>query len=267
MPAPWGLTVDYERESVRFRLPDGLPVSTHYSFLLLALLITAPLWFQGRLASVVVAVLLMAILYLSILAHELGHVLAARAQSARTTGIEIHFLGGHAALEWDHGRGIALRPIAFAGPVINLVLAGLFYAVFWLVADQVSPDAAPFRHPEVLSRTLYLAALLNLGLGLVNLLPAFPLDGGVILQDTLSLRLGHRRATLVVALCGVVLACVSGLVAIVSFFAGIPLLLPLSFASNWAAVKENWRAREASQWRAQPLTSVVNLKEYRRKRP
>ena len=72
---------------------------------------------------------------------------------------------------------------------------------------------------------------------------------------------------LVVALCGVVLACVSGLVAVVSFFAVNPHLLPLSFASNWAAVKENWRAREAAQWRAQQLTSVVKLKEYRRKRP
>ena len=269
---PAGLKINCQRETLEFRLPDGLPVSTHYSFLFVALFITAPLWFQGRLASIIVAVLLMAILYLSILAHELGHVFAARTQGARASEIEIHVLGGHANLEWDYHRGIAMRPVALAGPMVNLVLAGLFYAVYALIADPAPPDAVPFRQPDVLPRTAYLAALLNLGLGLINLLPAFPLDGGVILEDMLGARLGKRRATLIVGLCGVVLTCVSGVVAVVSFLAGVPILVPLSLTSNWAAVKENWRVRkapqrQASQWQRQPVTSVIDLQEHRRRRP
>jgi hypothetical protein len=45
------ISVDYEREAFLFRMPDGLPVYAHYSFLFTALFITAPLWFQGRLVQ------------------------------------------------------------------------------------------------------------------------------------------------------------------------------------------------------------------------
>src|SRR4051812_31620795 len=175
------ISVDYEREAFVFRMPDGLPVYTHYSFLFTALIITAPLWFQGRLSSIVIALALAVILFLSILAHELGHVAAARAQQAGATSIEIGLFWGFANLEWDF-RAIAMRPVAFAGPVVNLGLAGVFFALHWLAAGYGGAEApqsiAPFEAPAILLRTLLLASILNLGLGLLNLLPAFPLDGG-----------------------------------------------------------------------------------------
>src|SRR5436190_5487298 len=239
------ISVDYEREAFVFRMPDGLPVYTHYSFLFTALIITAPLWFQGRLSSIVIALALAAILFFSILAHELGHVAAARAEQARAKSVDIGLFGGLANLEWDFHRGIAMRPVALAGPVVNLALAGMFFALYWLAAGDGAAEApqsvAPFETPAILSRTLLLASILNLGLGLLNLLPAFPLDGGTIAQDLLGGRLGHRRATLIVGVCGLVLTCVGTIVALAMLLAGTPVFAPLSFRQNWRAIVENWR--------------------------
>ncbi|MGZ6000158.1 MAG: site-2 protease family protein [Rhizomicrobium sp.] len=224
-------------------MPDGLPVYTHYSFLFTALFITAPLWFLGHLSGVVIAVALAAILFLSVLAHELGHVAAARAQRARAKNIEIGLVGGLANLEWDF-RGIAMRPVAIAGPAVNLGLAGAFFALYWLAAGYGAAEApqpvVPFEAPAILSRTLLLASILNLGLGVLNLLPAFPLDGGTIAQDLLGARLGNRRATLIVGVCGLVLTSISAVVALMMLLAGTPIFAPLSFRQNWRAIVENW---------------------------
>jgi Zn-dependent protease len=238
------VSVDFEREAFVFRMPDGLPVYTHYSFLFTAMIVTAPLWFQGRLSSIVIALALAVVLFLSILAHELGHVVAAQAQQARARSIEIGLFGGLANLEWDF-RAIAMRRVALAGPVVNLGLAGAFFALYWLVAQYGAAEAprsvAPFEAPAILSRTLLLASILNLGLGLLNLLPAFPLDGGTIAQDLLGERLGNRRATLIVGICGLVLTCIGTIVGLAMLLVGTPIFAPLSFRQNWRAIVENWR--------------------------
>ena len=243
MPTPWRLSVDYERESFVYRLPDGTPVYTHYSFGLIALLVTAPLWFQGRLASVVIAFSLTAILYLSILAHELGHKAAAARQRARTTSIEIAFYGGMAHLEWDYHRGIAMRPVALAGPAVNLGLAGVLFALYWLLRQggaEAPVDLGTIPAGEYRVAHLFLACLLNLWLGVFNLLPAFPLDGGTITEGPARHAPRHRRAQLIVGICGVVVASVSAVAIFVSVLAGVPIMLLASFAANRAAIRDNW---------------------------
>jgi Zn-dependent protease len=267
MSKSW-LSVDYERESVVYQLPDGTPVYTHYSFGLIALLVTAPLWFHGRLASVVIAFSMTAILYLSILAHELGHKAAAARQRARTTSIEIAFYGGMAHLEWDYHRGIAMRPVALAGPAVNLGLAGVLFAFYWLLQQggaEAPVDLGPFQPANILSRTLFLACLLNLWLGVFNLLPAYPLDGGTITEDLLGTRLGIRRARLIVGICGVVIAALSAVVIFVSVLAGVPIILLASFAANRDAIRDNWGKSAppaaTSQPRRQQVTSVIQFRK------
>jgi Zn-dependent protease len=258
MSKSW-LTVDCERESFGYHLPDGTPVDTHYSFGLIALLATAPLLFQGR---PVTAFLMVVILYLSILAHELGHRAAAERQGARTTGIEIGFYGGSAHLEWDDHRGIAMRPVALAGPAVNLGLAGAFFALYWLLRPA---DVASFQAANIFSRTLFLAFLLNLWLGLFNLLPAYPLDGGTIAEDLLGTRLGIRRARLIVGICGVVIAAIGAVVIFVSVLAGVPIIILASFAANRDAIRQNWiggaKPAAPSQPPRQRVASVVQFKK------
>ena len=268
MPAPWGLTVDYERESVSVPAA-GRAAGVH------ALFVPAVGAVDHRAALVPGA------------ARERRRCRAAdgdplpvdpgaRARPrARRAGTERAHHGDRDPLPrrprrarmgpWSWHRIAADRVCracdqSRAGRRCSMPL-------FWLVADQVSPDAAPFRHPEVLSRTLYLAALLNLGLGLVNLLPAFPLDGGVILQDTLSLRLGHpqghagrgpvrRRA-------GLRQRARRDRVVLRRHPAPASALVCVELGRRQGELAG---ARGFAR-RAQPLTSVVNSKEYRRKRP
>jgi Zn-dependent protease len=259
-PMAW-LNVDYEEESVVFRLPDGTPVSTHYSFALIALLVMAPLLFHGRL---VVAGLMVVILYLSILAHELGHKAAAARQQARTTEIEISFYGGSASLEWDYDRKIAMRPVALAGPMVNLALAGAAYAFYWLLREYGgTADLAWLQ--KTLSRTLFLAFLLNLWLGLFNLLPAYPLDGGTIAEELLATRLGVRRARLTVGICGIVIAALGAVVIFVSVLAGVPFLILASLAANREAIRNNWIGWARPTHSQRPQQQVASVIQFRKR--
>jgi Zn-dependent protease len=261
------LTIDHWREALRFRLPGGLRVYTHYSFGLIALLITAPLWTQWRLSSMIIAAALIPIMYLSILAHEFGHKAAAQRQRARTTEIEVNGYGGLAQLEWDHDRRIEMRPIALAGPAVSLGLAGLFFALHWLMVRNGASDAPRYFEPleaiPIISRTLYLGFLLNIWFAMFNLLPAYPLDGGIVAEETLARWIGLRRARLIVGLCGSVIVVLAIVAAFVMAMAGMPVLVFASLRLNTDAVRENWRnpAKVAPVPQPPRVTSVVQFKK------
>jgi len=259
------LTIDHRREALAFRLPDGVPVYTQYSFGLIALLVTAPLWLQWRLSSMIIAVAVIPIMYLSILAHELGHKVAARRQHVRTSEIEINLFGGLAQLEWDRDRTVAMRPIALAGPAVSLALAGLFFALHWLMVRNGAADAPRYFEPleamPIISRTLYLAFLMNLWFAVFNLLPAYPLDGGIIAEETLAQWICLRRARLIVGLCGSVIAVLAVVAAFMMAMAGTPVLVFASLRANTDAVRENWKrpAKRAPVSAPPRVTSVVQF--------
>jgi Zn-dependent protease len=137
-----GLTVDFEHEGVVFRLADGTPVLTHYSFGVIACFVTIPLWLEGRLSSLIVVAAMIAILFVSILAHELGHKAAAERQGASARQMDIAFYGGLTRLEWDQHRGLAMRAVALAGPAVSLGLAGIFFALYWMAMRAGAGRAA-----------------------------------------------------------------------------------------------------------------------------
>jgi Zn-dependent protease len=115
----------------------------------------------------------------SVLLHELGHALLARHLGVPVAGIGLHFFGGAAEL-----KGLARRPgdeiaIAAAGPAVSFALAGLGGALAALTG----------------AGALRWFAVVNLGLAVFNLLPAFPSDGGRILRAWLARKRGLVRAT------------------------------------------------------------------------
>lgn len=126
----------------------------------------------------------------SILIHELGHAAVARMLGVNVMEVELLPFGGQAKIEDFTG----LDPekeiyVAAAGPVISLSLA----AFLWMAVPECSS-----------MMTLFIR--LNLFLGIFNLLPALPLDGGRILRSILSKILGYRHATRSMAAIGQVLA-------------------------------------------------------------
>lgn len=154
----------------------GIPVRVHVGLILLVLglVLFAPhdeLRVRTLLVSVVVLV--------SLVLHELAHALAARHYGIETRQILLHPLGGAAILSERAPTARAEFWIAAAAPLTNLALAGLSFAVLHIA------DLAFFED----------LAWPNLLLGLTNLVPAFPLDGGRMLRAALDAKLGPVRST------------------------------------------------------------------------
>ncbi|HEV2460511.1 MAG TPA: site-2 protease family protein [Ktedonobacterales bacterium] len=112
------------------------------------------------------------LLFVSILLHELGHALAARARGLRVIAITVFLLGGTTTLEQEpHSPGEETLVVG-VGSLVSLVIGG----ILWLVARD-----ARIRDPLIASALVY-ASTANLLLGAFTLLPALPLDGGRLLH-------------------------------------------------------------------------------------
>ncbi len=120
------------------------------------------------------AVVAAAILFGSILAHEMGHAVQARRDGMVIDGITLWALGGVARFRGGFpGAGAEFR-IAVAGPVVSAVLAGVFIGV-----------AALPGLPVAVGGVAAWVGLLNLFLLAFNMLPALPLDGGRVLRSAI----------------------------------------------------------------------------------
>ncbi|GLX50371.1 zinc metalloprotease [Streptomyces hygroscopicus subsp. hygroscopicus] len=137
-------------------------------------------WVAGLGAAVV--------FFASLLAHELAHAVVARHNGVAVDDIVLWLLGGVARLKSEASSPAAELRIAGVGPLVSLLLGGLFLLGTWLLALA----SAPRLLVEV---TAWLAGI-NLLLAVFNALPAAPLDGGRLLRAFLWWRTGDRlRAT------------------------------------------------------------------------
>jgi Zn-dependent protease/CBS domain-containing protein len=135
----------------------------------------------------------------SLLAHELAHSVVAMRRGVKVEGITLWLFGGVSRFSSDTASPGAQALITFVGPLTSLVLGVLFY----LVAVVAGGGA----HPGLLSATLAWLGYINISLGVFNLVPAFPLDGGRLLQSLIWLRTGDRlRATRIAARIGMLFA-------------------------------------------------------------
>jgi Zn-dependent protease len=151
-------------------------------------------------------------LFLSVLLHELGHALAARRYGIATRRITLWLLGGVAQLERIPQEPLKELGVAVAGPLVSFALALLF----WLLRQ--GEGVAGFL-------THYLA-LVNLTLGLFNLLPALPLDGGRVFRALLALRKPYLQATRQALALSQAVALALGLFGLVAFN---PFLVLMAF--------------------------------------
>ena len=128
-------------------------------------------------AGIVMALLLFG----SVLLHELGHSLAARSQGIKVNSITLFLFGGVAAIEEESKTPAKAFQVAIAGPLVSIAL----FFILRLVA-YVLPDTSP------ISEMLGDLARINLVVGLFNLIPGLPLDGGQVLKAALWQITGNR---------------------------------------------------------------------------
>jgi Zn-dependent protease len=141
---------------------------------------------------------LFGIVFGSVVVHELGHALVARGSGIPAKGIILLPIGGVTILDEAHAIPDPINAwkrdirIAVAGPLVNLCIAGLSALILLAAIPNFSLVARPLLHSNALLRSI---VWWNLYLGLFNLLPAYPMDGGRALRAVFSRRVDMVQAT------------------------------------------------------------------------
>jgi Zn-dependent protease len=229
---------------------------------LITVLLVAVLWNPtyaslGDVGSVVASLGTGVLLLVSVLVHELFHALAARALGQTVDHIELNLFGGHTQY-----RGRALNPwgsllISVAGPIANLLLWWLCStAADLLRSDGGSPSGAGVA--TGVTMVLVGVAWLNLILGIFNLIPGLPLDGGNALRSLLrGVGVPSTPATLATGAVGLLLAAALLLFPIVQFLLGSTV----GIAAIWSVLLALFLGQAAWQAirRARAESSVAGL--------
>jgi Zn-dependent protease len=152
---------------------------------------------SGFLAAVVSA----ALFFGSIILHELGHALAARREGIGVEGIDLFFFGGFMRASRDSNTPGEEFRVAAAGPAVTLLLSVAFIAAGIAMLGDGLIDAATFRSNsgDTLEVLVAFTALANAALFILNMLPAFPLDGGRITRAIVWQVSGNRHAATKIA--------------------------------------------------------------------
>lgn len=162
----------------------GIPINVHVSWLVIYGLITWTLatgyfpralpdlpaaahWANGLLAAF--------LLFVSVLLHELSHSFVATAHGLSVRGITLHVFGGVSHLEDEAPSPRAEFLIAVVGPITSFAIA----AVLWAIS------AAGLVQPAWAQAVVTYLVLVNVAVGIFNLVPGFPLDGGRLLRAAL----------------------------------------------------------------------------------
>lgn len=167
----------------------GITVRVHWMWLVLMLLL--PLIVDGQPLAALVGFL---VLWAIVLLHELGHSWMARRFGIRTLDITLWPLGGMARMDHIPEKPKVEFWIAVAGPLVNFALAAVVGVALLIAA--LAGALGPF---ENLSWSpvgvAWMFVVANLLMGVFNLLPAFPMDGGRVLRSLLALFMDWMRAT------------------------------------------------------------------------
>ncbi len=149
-------------------------------------------------------------LFFSVLLHEFAHSLIAKNENIKVEEITLFFFGGVSGISDENLKPKSEFIMSIAGPIFSLVLAFVFFVIF-------STSSNIFLN----ALTFYLYQL-NLMLGVFNLVPAFPLDGGRIFRSILYWLIGDlKKATAIAALVGKLFAWVLGLIGFLYVLKGI----------------------------------------------
>ena len=162
----------------------GIPINVHVSWLVIYGLITWTLatgyfpralpdlpaaahWANGLLAAF--------LLFVSVLLHELSHSFVAMAHGLSVRGITLHVFGGVSHLEDEAPSPRAEFLIAVVGPVTSFAIATVLWAI----------SATGLVQPVWAQAVVTYLVLVNVAVGIFNLVPGFPLDGGRLLRAAL----------------------------------------------------------------------------------
>ncbi len=181
--------------------------------------------------------------FASVIVHEFGHALVAARVGIRTRRITLLPIGGLAEIEREAERPSHEFAIAIAGPITSLLLGGLFFGLYFLL----HPVNVPLG-----GITAYIGWA-NIGLGLFNLVPGYPMDGGRVLRAIVwGATKSYSRGTRVAARVGSV-------VAYLFIFIGVTLLFRGQIANGAILAFIGWFILTNAQGTVQQLALQQGL--------
>jgi Zn-dependent protease len=223
----------------------NIPVNVDYSWFLIFILLTWSLaisyypsefqqwptawyWILGAITTIM--------LFVSVLLHELGHSIVALRYKIPVRNITLFIFGGVAQIASEPPTAISEFWIAIAGPVVSFLLAGIF-ALLELAVASLTPLFALMKY----------LAYINGTLGLFNLIPGFPLDGGRVFRAIVWGTSGDfRKATRIASGVGHVIAYLFILVGVYFIFSG-------NFAGGIWIAFIGWFLESAAQSQVQQM--------------
>jgi Zn-dependent protease/CBS domain-containing protein len=176
----------------------GTVVRIHVTFLIFLVWIGAAQWRVGGADAAVEGVVFIVLIFACVLAHEFGHIFAARRYGIGTPEVTLWPIGGVASLERIPEKPSEELVVALAGPAVNVVIAAVLLLFLGLSLDGAAMTELENPRASLLARV----AAANIFLVVFNLIPAFPMDGGRVLRALLAMRMGRAEATRVAARIG-----------------------------------------------------------------
>lgn len=194
----------------------GIGVFIHATFLILVAWVGLFHFLQDHsLIQTFHGIMFVAILFVIVVLHELGHALTARRFGIRTRDIILLPIGGVARLERMPEDPWQEFLVAIAGPAVNVALAGGLAAIILPILGpaELSLSLQDFGDKTILGQLFWV----NILLAVFNMIPAFPMDGGRVLRALLASRLPYVQATQIAASIGQGMAFLLGFLGLLAF--------------------------------------------------
>ena len=169
----------------------GTVVRIHMTFLLFLIWIGAAQWRAGGQAAAIDGVLFILLIFACVLAHEFGHILAARRYGIKTPEVTLWPIGGVASLERIPDNPREELVVAVAGPLVNVAIAAAIILILGFSIDTAAMTELENPRAGIMLRL----AAVNIFLVVFNMIPAFPMDGGRVLRAILAMHMNYADAT------------------------------------------------------------------------
>lgn len=177
---------------------SGIKIKVHWTFLLLIVwIVFEELKQGGTTEGVLFNVTFVITVFACVVLHELGHALSARRFGVTTKKITLLPIGGMASLDKIPESPKQELIVAIAGPLVNIIIAFLLY---FLIPFEEYLHSGINNTFEVLNdftwqNFVFYLFVVNIGLVLFNMIPAFPMDGGRVFRALLAMRMDRVKAT------------------------------------------------------------------------
>ncbi len=226
----------------------GIPIKLHITFLLILPVFAyyfsvnpAPFGFNDVQLSIIRYSLSLSAaisLFICVLLHELGHSAVAKKNGSNIQSITLFLFGGVSAMEEIPRNPKIEFKMALAGPGVSFLI-GMLLGITYILTKPADLSYTAYLFLNISEnpylRLIWLIGYINIILGIFNLLPAFPMDGGRVLRAWLAGRMSYIKATRTAAGIGKMFAIVMG---IFGLFAGLWFILIAFFIYIGASEEE-----------------------------